>query len=105
MSATIYYMRDHYRVHMDRVHERSAWPRPRRRARADLGFMLGILVFIVALVMLGVWLTDGVAAVGRSNNQCLTSARPVCGVFSSEHALLGETGFRVGVSLPAATSA
>jgi hypothetical protein len=67
--------------------------------------MLGILVFIVALVMLGVWLTDGVASVGRSNNQCLTSARRVCGVFPSEHARWGGTSFQVGLSSPAVTGA
>src|SRR5262245_20217042 len=105
MSATIYYMRDHYRVRADRVHKHGAWSQPGRRAGADLGFMLGILVFIVALVMLGVWLTDGVASVGRSNNQCLTSARRVCGVFPSEHAHLGETGLQVGLSSRAAMSA
>jgi hypothetical protein len=105
MSATIYYMRDHYRVRADRVHQRRGWPHPRRRARADLEFMLGILVFIVALVMLGVWLTDGVASVGRSNNQCLTSARRVCGVFPSEHARWGGTSFQVGLSSPAVTGA
>jgi hypothetical protein len=97
MPASIYYMRDHYRDRPDPIGRRSRPAPPRVRARSNLGFMLGILAFIVALVMLGVWLTDGVASVGRSNNQCLTSARRVCGVFPSEHALWGEGGFRVGL--------
>jgi hypothetical protein len=96
MPATIYYMRDHYRARPDFSHRRSALARPKQRPRSDLGFMLGILAFIVALVMLGVWLTDGVASIGRTNNECLTSARRVCGVFPSEHALRGESGFRLG---------
>jgi hypothetical protein len=107
MSATIHYMRDHYRVRPDVVHGRSAPPRlrPQWRPRSDLGLILGILVFILALVLVGVWLTDGVASVGRSNNQCLTSARRVCGVFPSEHAARGGTRFQVGLSSPAVTGA
>jgi hypothetical protein len=40
--------------------------------------LAGILVFVV----IGVWLISGVAAVGRSNNDCLQSARRVCGITS-----------------------
>lgn len=88
MPATIYYMRDHYRVRPGGVPRRHAPTARDLRARSNLGFLFGILAFFVALVMLGVWLTNGVASVGRGNGECLTSARRVCGVFASEHATL-----------------
>jgi hypothetical protein len=87
MAATIHYMREHYRVRPGAVPRRHASPRPELRARTSAGVMLGILIFVLVLVMLGVWLTDGVASVGRGNGECLTSARRVCGVFPSEHAM------------------
>jgi hypothetical protein len=96
VPATIYYMRDHYRVRPEAAARRRA-PVPSASAvRPSLAFMLGILAFVIALVVLGVWLTDGVAAVGRANNQCLTSARRVCGVFPSDHAVRRETQVRAG---------
>ena len=72
-------------------------------AQRDLGFLpmvgvglieetskliipLALLIFFLGLVWLGVWLTDEVAAVGRANGQCLTSARRVCGMFPAQHA-------------------
>jgi hypothetical protein len=87
MAATIHYMREHYRVRPDELPGRRASPRPELRRRSSASVMLGILIFVLVLVMLGVWLTDGVASVGRGNGECLTSARRVCGVFPSEHAM------------------
>ena len=86
MSATIYYMREHYRAHSGAVALRAAPARPKLRSRSGVGFMIGVVIFVVALVMIGVWLTTGVASIGRANGECLTSARRVCGVFPSEHA-------------------
>ena len=58
---------------------RKLWDLSRRyRPRLLLGVLAGILVFVV----IGVWLISGVAAVGRSNNDCLQSARRVCGITS-----------------------
>jgi len=96
MAATIYYMRDHYRVRPGAVPGRRVSMRPELRTRSSAGVMLGILIFVLVLVMLGVWLTDGVASVGRSNGECLTSARRVCGVFPSEHAMRWDRVVRVG---------
>jgi hypothetical protein len=98
MAATIHYMREHYRVRPSAVPSHRALARPELRARSSAGVMLGILIFILVLVLLGVWLTDGVASVGRSNGECLTSARRVCGVFPSEHAMRGEEPTRAAVT-------
>jgi hypothetical protein len=86
MTATIYYMRDHYRGRTGQLSRRGTQVRPRPQPRRNVMVLLGILVFVLALISLGVWLTDEVAAVGRANGQCLTSARRACGMFPAEHA-------------------
>jgi hypothetical protein len=92
MSATIYHLRDHDRAR-DRVRRSSPALRgaPARRnrivdSRSGLGFMVGILAYVAALVTIGVWLTTEIAAVGRTNNRCLSNARLACGPLQSEHA-------------------
>jgi hypothetical protein len=77
MSATIYYLSDYAR-------RRRREPRPPvveddYRKRAAVTF--GVLIFAVLLIVIGVVLIDGIAAVGRSNNDCLQSGRRVCGIF------------------------
>jgi hypothetical protein len=92
MSATIYYMRDHYRVR-ERAGPgcpalRGANPRPVgiSDSRSGLGFLAGMLAYVAALVMIGVWLTTEIAAVGRPNSGCLSNVLRSCGAFPSEHA-------------------
>ncbi len=53
---------------------------PQSSATGQL-FVLGFVLFVVAFVLLGVWLVDGVSSVGRVDNGCLASARRVCGLF------------------------
>jgi hypothetical protein len=77
MSATIYYLSDYAR-------RRRRAPRPPvveddYRKRAAVTF--GVLIFAVLLIVIGVVLIDGIAAVGRGNNDCLQSGRRVCGLF------------------------
>jgi hypothetical protein len=50
--------------------------------RRDTVFSLAMLAAILVFVAIGVWLISGVAAVGRGNNDCLQSARRVCGITS-----------------------
>ena len=80
MAASVHYIRSHYRGSLVRP------PAPRvayeAAERRDTVFSLGMLAGILAFVLIGVWLISGVAAVGRSNNDCLQSARRVCGITS-----------------------
>jgi hypothetical protein len=92
MSAIIYYMRDHHRLR-DRAGPgspalRGANPQRVRisDSRSGLGFLAGMLVYVIALVMIGVWLTTEIAAVGRPNSGCLSNVLRTCGAFPSEHA-------------------
>jgi hypothetical protein len=92
MSATIYYMRDHYRVR-DRAGPGCPALRaanPQRGHVSDslsgLGFLAGLLAYVAALVMIGVWLTTEIAAVGRPSGGCLSNVLRTCGAFRSEHA-------------------
>jgi hypothetical protein len=61
----------------------------RRSARASgrpLGraaFWTVLLALFIGFVLVGAWLVDGVAHIGRGDNDCLHSARQVCGVFKS----------------------
>ena len=92
MSATIYHLRDHHHGY-ERVRRSSAALRGANHQRnrivdslSGLGFMVGILAYITALVTIGVWLTTEIAAVGRPNGACLTNARGACGTLQPEHA-------------------
>jgi len=80
MAASVHYIRSHYRGSP----VRHSAPRVAYEAaeRRDTVFSLGMLAGILAFVLIGVWLISGVAAVGRSNNDCLQSARRVCGITS-----------------------
>jgi hypothetical protein len=42
-------------------------------------FHLGLAAFVIAFVLLGVWLLDGVTSVGRGDNDCLQTSMRVCG--------------------------
>jgi hypothetical protein len=57
----------------------SASGRPLGRAT----FWTAVLVLFIGFVLAGAWLVDGVAAIGRGDNDCLHSARQICGVFKS----------------------
>ena len=92
MSATIYHLRDHHHGY-ERVRRSSAALRGANHQRnrivdslSGLGFMVGILAYITALVTIGVWLTTEIAAVGRPNSGCLSNVLRTCGAFPSEHA-------------------
>ena len=80
MAASVLYIRSHYRGSLVRP------PAPRvayeAAERRDTVFSLAMLAGILVFVVIGVWLISGVAAVGRSNNDCLQSARRVCGITS-----------------------
>jgi hypothetical protein len=80
MAASVHYLKSHYRGSPARP------PAPRvayeAAERCDTVFSLGMLAGILVFVVIGVWLISGVAAVGRSNNECLQSARRVCGITS-----------------------
>jgi hypothetical protein len=80
MTASVHYIKSHYRGSA----VRSRAPRVAFKAaeRRDTVFSLGMLAGILVFVVIGVWLISGVAAVGRSNNECLQSARRVCGITS-----------------------
>jgi hypothetical protein len=77
MSATIYYLSDYARL------RRRKQPAPAvdddHQQQAIVTF--GILIFAVVLIIIGVVLVEGIAAVGRSNSDCLQSGRRVCGLF------------------------
>jgi hypothetical protein len=77
MSATIYYLSDYARRRRRALHLPAVEDDYRKRAAVTFG----ILVFAVLLIVIGVVLIDGIAAVGRSNNDCLQSGRRVCGIF------------------------
>ena len=80
MAASVHYIKSHYRGSP----VRHSAPRVAYEAaeRRDTVFRLGMLAGILVFVVVGVWLFSGVAAVGRSNNDCLQSARRVCGITS-----------------------
>jgi flagellar biogenesis protein FliO len=42
-------------------------------------FHLGLFAFVIALVLLGVWLLDGVTSVGRGDNDCPLAYVRTCG--------------------------
>jgi hypothetical protein len=80
MAASVHYIKSHYRGSPVRPPaQRVAYEAAERR---DTVFGLGMLAGILVFVVIGVWLISGVAAVGRSNNDCLQSARRVCGITS-----------------------
>ena len=80
MTASVHYIKSHYRGSPIRP------PAPHvayeAAERRDTVFSLAMLAGILVFVVIGVWLISGVAAVGRSNNDCLQSARRVCGITS-----------------------
>ena len=79
MSATIYHLSDYARLR--RREQRAPEVEDDHRQQAIVTF--GILIFAVVLIVVGVLLVDGIAAVGRGNNDCPQSGRRVCGLFHS----------------------
>ena len=80
MAASVHYIKSYYRgcaarPPASRVRYEAA---PRR----DAAFNISLLAAILIMITIGVWLIGGVAAIGRSNNDCLQSARRVCGITS-----------------------
>jgi hypothetical protein len=84
MSATIHYLSDYARARRKAEHV----PPAEDVAGDHQGgtFALGLLVFAIVFVVIGVCLFDGVAAVGRAHSDCLQGARRVCGIFHSAQA-------------------
>ena len=80
MAATIHYIKNHYRGNRTRPSS----PRRTYRAADRRGalFETSMLMLVLVLVVLGVWLITGVASVGRTHDDCLQSARRVCGLFT-----------------------
>jgi hypothetical protein len=72
MSATIYHLSDYDR-RLRRRRRRPPQVEDDHRQRAAATY--GILIFTVVLIIIGVVLIDGIAAVGRSNSDCLQSGR------------------------------
>jgi hypothetical protein len=81
VAATIHYLKQHYRGSTARPPAPQVAYHPKRRAAL---FELGMLVIVLVLVVIGVWLISGVASVGRVQDDCLQSARRVCGLFSHQ---------------------
>jgi hypothetical protein len=84
MSATIYHLSDY--AHARRKAEPPARKLPAADAASDQqggAFALGLIIFAIVFVVIGVCLIDGVAAVGRVHSDCLQSARRACGIFHS----------------------
>jgi heme/copper-type cytochrome/quinol oxidase subunit 2 len=78
MAASVHYIKSHYRGCPARP---PASRVPYQAAeRRDTVFNIVMLAAILIIITVGVWLIGGVAAVGRSNNDCLQSARRVCGI-------------------------
>jgi len=81
MSATIYYLSDYAPAR--RSAERTPLAEDAAGDRQGGTFVLGLVIFAIVFVVIGVCLFDGVAAVGRVHNDCLQSARRVCGILHS----------------------
>jgi hypothetical protein len=82
MSATIYHLSDYARRRARRRKEPlDDGANDGADDRRGGSLLLGILVFVVAFVLLGVLLVEGVASVGREHSDCLQSGRRVCGLF------------------------
>ena len=80
MPANIHYIKEHYRG--NRAHS-SPPPKAYRAAnRRGAFFEASMLTLVLVLVVVGVWLITGVASVGRTHDDCLESARRVCGLFA-----------------------
>ena len=102
MSATIHHLSDYARLRRPRGpwggRQRAPAVEDDHRQQAIVTF--GVLIFAVVLIIVGVLLIDGVAAVGHGNNDCLQSGRRVCGLFHSAFIqdLLQHHGSRLGVA-------
>src|SRR5262245_64381709 len=78
VPANIHYIKEHYRG--NRAHS-SPPPKAYRAAnRRGTLFEACMLTLVLVLVVVGVWLITRVASVGRTHDDCLESARRVCGL-------------------------
>jgi hypothetical protein len=80
MAASVHYIKSHYRGCATRPP--ASRVRYEAAPRRDAAFNISLLAAILIMITVGVWLIGGVAAIGRGNNDCLQSARRVCGITS-----------------------
>jgi hypothetical protein len=79
VAASVHYIKDHYRG--NRTRPPVAQPTYHTAGKRWVLIEACLLLIVLVLVVAGVWLMTGVASVGRTHDDCLESARRVCGPF------------------------